>query len=323
MEFWDQDDCASYASRAYRMMLAALFSAAFVAALPVQVESAACPSGHEVEQTLDSMLPSVPEKVRPDVAHVLRRGNQLQVVLVGTDAAVIAERWIDDTGACSELAELIAVVIASWESDVHPEFARPHGEPVAAALAEKPAAPPAPAPQTAPFYEVAAGSSLSWSGSPGLGGILSMGLVPRGAGPGLRLSATVESARTLDLAPGATPSQATWRRWTGSAEFDWRLPKGSWALDFHGGLELGWLVASGAGFSQNHSDYSFSPGGTAGAHLSRRASRQVSVWMGVAATYWPRKQFVYGQPNMPQQQIPNYQGLASIGLAFGGSSSGR
>ena len=191
MEFWDQDDCASYASRAYRMMLAALFSAAFVAALPVQVESAACPSGHEVEQPLDSMLPSVPEKVRPDVAHVLRRGNQLQVVLVGTDAAVIAERWIDDTGACSELAELIAVVIASWESDVHPEFARPHGEPVAAALAEKPAAPPAPAPQTAPFYEVAAGSSLSWSGSPGLGGILSMGLVPRGAGPGLRLRTPV------------------------------------------------------------------------------------------------------------------------------------
>jgi len=54
---WDQDDCASYAPRAYRMMLAALFGAVLVAALPVQVESAACPSGDEVEQTLGLMLP--------------------------------------------------------------------------------------------------------------------------------------------------------------------------------------------------------------------------------------------------------------------------
>ena len=39
------------------MMLAALFGAVLVAALPVQVESAACPSGDEVEQTLGLMLP--------------------------------------------------------------------------------------------------------------------------------------------------------------------------------------------------------------------------------------------------------------------------
>jgi hypothetical protein len=299
------------------MMLAALLGAVGVAALPVQVESATCPSGHEVEQALASMLPSISEAIRPDVARVLRRDNQLQIELVSPDAAVIAERQLDNNGSCAELAELIAVVIASWESDVHPEFTRPHAAPRPAAPLE--IAPP-PAPSPAAFYEVAAGASLSWDGSPALAGILMMGWVPRGAGPGLRLSATVESTRTLDL--GADQA-ATWRRYMGSAEFDWRLPRNAWALDFHGGLALSGLAASGTGFSQNHSDYSFSPGGAAGVRFSRRIMRHASLWLDLAAYYWPRKQILYGQPNASSQEIPQYQGLASIGLAFGQFSSGR
>jgi hypothetical protein len=300
------------------MMLAALIGAV-VAVLPVQVQSAACPSGPEVEQVLAVMLSSAPEAIRPDEAQVLRSGNRLHLQLVAADAAVIAERWIDDSGSCVELAELIAVVIASWESDVHPEFTRPHAEPMPVVLSEKPASrpwPPAPNPRSA-YYEAAAGASLSYSGSPAMAGILTVGWFPHGHGPGLRLSATVESARTLDLTPG----QATWRRWAGDAELDWRLPRGAWALDFHGGLALGWLAARGVGFSQNYSGSSFSPGGAIGARISRRATRSASIWFELAATYWPRKQVLYGQPNATQQEIPHYQGLASIGLTFGRSLS--
>ncbi len=306
------------------MMLATLFGAVLVAALPVQVESAACPSGQEIEQALASMLPSIPQTVRPDSAHVFRQGDRLQIVLVGPDAAVIAERWIDDTGVCTELAELIAVVLASWESDVHPEFTRPQAEAIPTARTEKPTVPPPPpAPKVAAFFEVAAGLALSWSDSPALAGILAGAWFPRGSGPGLCLSAAVESARTLDLTANAEPGQAVWRRWTGSAEFDWRFPSSNWAVDLHGGVALGWLAASGSGFAQNHSGYSVSPGGAAGARLSRQVTRRIFIWMGLAASYWPRKQLVYGQPNMPQQEIPHYQGLASIGLAFGGSASRR
>ena len=300
-------------------MLTALFGAVVVAALPVQVESVSCPTGHEVEQELAAMVSSVSESIRPDVARVLRWGNQLQIELVGPDAVVIAERWINDSGSCAELAELIAVMIASWESDVHPEFARPHPEPVASGGAENTARPSPPGPSTGAYYEVAAGASLSWSGSPAVAAILAAGWVPRGVGPGLHLSATVESTRTMDLAQG----QAAWRRWAGSAELDWRLPRGAWALDLHGGLALGWLAASGVGFSKNHSDTSFSMGGTAGARLSRWATRRVSVWLELAASYWPRQQLVYGQPNMVPQEIPHYQGLASVGVAFGRLSSER
>ena len=297
------------------MMLTAVFGAVVVAALPVQVESATCPSGHEVELALAALLPSVSEAIRPDVARVLRWGDRLQIELVSPDAAPIAQRWVEATGSCIELAELIAVVIASWESDVHPAFTRPHAEPTApmAKAAAQPAPPALPAPSSPAFYEVAAGASLSWSGSPALGGILTMGWVPRGAGPGLHLSAIVESTRTLDLSPG----QATWRRWTGSAELDWRLPNASWALDFHGGLGFGWLDASGVGFLQNHSGTSYSLGGAAGARFSRQVTRGASLWLELAATYWPRNQTLYGQPNGAPQGIPHYQGLASIGLSLG------
>ena len=301
-------------------MLTALFSAAVVAALPVQVESVGCPTGHEVEQELAAMVSSVSESIRPDVARVLRWGNLLQIELVGPDAVMIAERWINDSGSCAELAELIAVVIASWESDVHPEFARPHAEPVAIAVAEIATARPSPSgPSTGAHYELAAGAALSWSGSPAAAAILAAGWVPGGAGPGLHLSATVESTRTIHLAPG----QAAWRRWTGSAELDWRLPRGAWTLDLHGGLALGWLAASGVGFSKKYSDTSFSTGGAAGARFSRWATRRVSVWLELAATYWLRKQLVYGQPNAVPREIPHYQGLVSVGVAFGRSSSER
>ena len=301
------------------MMFATLLGAVVVATLPVQVESAACPSGHEVEQALAAMLPSVSEAIRPDVARVFRRDNQLQIELVNPDAAVIAERRLDENGSCAELAELIAVVIASWESDVHPEFTRPHAEPMLAAPPES-ARPSPPAPSPAAFYEVAAGASLSWSGSPALAGILEMGWVPRGAGPGLHLSATVESTHTLDL---GNSQAAAWRRYVASAEFDWRLPSGSWALDFHSGLAFGLLAASGTGFSEPHSGYSFSPGVVAGARFSRRIMRHAALWLELAACYWPRKQILYGQPNASQQEIPHYQGLASIGLAFGRFPSER
>lgn len=293
------------------MMLAALLGAAVITALPVQVESATCPSGLEIEQALATMLPSVSGAIRPDVASVLRLNNRMHVELLSPDETVIAERWLDSSDSCAELAELIAVVIASWESDVHPEFMHPHAEPSPVAAPE---APQPPAPSPAAFYEVAAGGSLSWAGSPALAGILTMGWIPLGEGPGLHVSALVESTHTLDMGVGKT---ANWQRFMGSAELDWRLPSGSWALDIHGGLALGGLAASGTGFPQNHSDYSFSPGGAAGARIAKCATQYVSIWLDLAVYYWPRQQILYGDPGALQHEIPHYQGLASIGLAFG------
>jgi hypothetical protein len=195
------------------MMLAALSAALVLAAAPVRVKSESCPSGAQVEQALASMLSPVPDATRPDVARVLKHGKGLQIELVNPDAAVVAERALDMDGSCADLPAAVAVVIATWESDVHPEFSRSHAEASPASIAER--TPERPAARLSPSsanYDVAIGPSLSLAGSFAAGGELVGTWVPLGTGLGVRLFAAGEDTRTIDLGVG----QARWRRWMGS-----------------------------------------------------------------------------------------------------------
>jgi hypothetical protein len=63
------------------MISAALTSALLFAALPVRVQSAACPSGAQVEQLLASMLPSVSDAAQPDLARGEGRAGGLHIEL--------------------------------------------------------------------------------------------------------------------------------------------------------------------------------------------------------------------------------------------------
>jgi hypothetical protein len=319
------------------MMLIALSGALILSALPVRVEAQACPSGPEVGQALASMLPSVPSSTQQDVAHVSRSGRELRIDLVDRDAAVIAERSLDVDGSCAELAALAAVVIASWESDVHPEFARSPEEPILATLDKNPSEEvttpslPPPLPSIVPpilppilpssaSYEVAIGPSLSLAGSVAAGGMLIGTWIPRGVGWGLHILAAGESARTIDLGQG----QAHWRRWMGSLEPDWRVVRGRTALDFHAGLALGWLSATGVNFpGTNRSQTSVSPGVTLGVRSSWRLTRHLAIGLDLAGLYWTRAQTVSSDAVASQQEIPHFQVLASVGLALRQSTPGQ
>jgi len=297
------------------MVPVALAWALLLADLPVRVESEACPSGAQVEKALAAMLPAAPDAALPDLARVERRSGKLRIELVDAKATVIAERVLDGNGSCSDLADLAAAVIGSWENDVHPDFMRPHAEPSPAPVVVTPAL----ASSASMAYDVALGASLSLAGSPAVGGTLAAITVPRGTGPGLRLFAAGEETRTLDLGVG----QARWRRWMGAAELDWRFSHGPLVVDVHGGLGLGWLTASGAGFSQNLSIFTFSPAATAGARLSWWVTRRFAIWLDLGGIYWTRGQTVYSQPSGSEQEIPQLLGLASIGLAAGRVQTGR
>jgi hypothetical protein len=246
---------------------------------------------------------------------VQRRDGGLRIELVDAEANVIAERLLDRDGSCSDLAALAAAVIGSWESDVHPEFVRPQAEPLPAPLVAMPAAPSA----ASMAFDVALGASLSLADSPAAGGALAMIWVPRGAGLGLRLLAAGEAPRTLDLGVG----QVRWQRWMGAAELDWRFAHDRLVLDLHGGLGLGWLTASGAGFSENLSISTFSPAATAGVRLSWWMTRGFAAWLDLGGLYWTRGQTVYSQPSGRAREIPQLLGLASIGLAVGRVETGR
>jgi hypothetical protein len=123
------------------------------------------------------MLPATSDAAPPDLARVQRRNGKLRIELVDAKATVIAERVLDGSGSCSDLAELAAAVIGSWQSDAHPDFTRPHAEPLPAPVV----AMPAPSTSASMAYDVALGASLSLAGSPAAGGTLALIGVPRGA----------------------------------------------------------------------------------------------------------------------------------------------
>ncbi len=269
------------------------------------------------------MLAPVPDARERDVARVEWRGDQLRMELVDARANVIAERWLDAHGSCAELAELVAVVIASWESDVHPEYARPHTE-----QQPLPRVPPPPPPTKREArrsrarrsaYDVALGTSVSLAGTAAPAGMLALTWIPRGLGLGPRLFGVVEAPRRLDLGVG----WARWGRWMGGAELDLRLPAGANPIDLHGGIVLGWLTVQGYGFTTSLSGHAFSPAVAAGGRYSWWISRSLAVWLDVSGLYWTRNQIVFGEPLGHERRIPELEGLVTFGLAFGSAITGR
>lgn len=293
------------------MLTAALICATLLGALPVHVEAGRCPSAVEIEHRLEAMLRSASSKPA-DVARIIRSDRSVHLELVSADGVLIAERDLDYAGTCAELADMAAVIVASWESDVHPEFvhAGPHLVPAApAAAGERPERPRF-------HFDVAAGAGVSLADSVALGGGAALTWFPRGEGLGTRLSALGETSHTLDVGV----RQAHWKRWLVGLELDWRLPRVTTTLDFHGGMALAILEAGGVNFDQNDSDTSLSAAALAGIRWSLWISEHWAAYADVTAGYCQRDQALLGATS---RQLPHFQGLVSVGMAVGESPGGR
>jgi hypothetical protein len=285
---------------------------------PVKVEAELCPSRHDIETALSSLLPASQDARPPDVAHVFRQGRFLRIELLDPNGVLIGGRSLDDSDHCTELAMQVAVVIASLTTDVHPAFPVPGQE--APSPSPRPsdspsATPVSPSPPVArSSFDVAAGVSLSYSDSFALGGLLAGIWIPRATGFGFRVSAGTETTRSTSLSDGG---QALWARWTATTEADWRHGRGRLVMDVHAGLAWTLLHADGSGFPLNASDSSFSPGTLAGARLSWGLTTHTAAWLGVDVTAWIVRQSVTDTPARAGQQVPRYSVLASLGVALG------
>jgi hypothetical protein len=303
------------------VIAASVVSLLVVAASPVTVVNDACPSGAEVEAALASMLSgSSAAPARPDVAKLEHAKGALRIELSDPDGAVIAERTLDGAASCAELGRMAAIVIASWESDVHPEFAR---QPTEIARVEHSAIPepelPAPVPVTtlrAAAYDVAAGVTLGQADTLAAGASVGGAWFPRGVGLGLWVLGTGELARTMTV--GA--HEARWQRWTASLELAGRWVRDGFVLDAHGGPALGWVTTEGVDYAQNLSDTALVVGGTAGLRTARWLSRRVACWIDVRGFYFPRADSIYGTTAgtpAAEAALPGWGGAVSLGVALG------
>jgi hypothetical protein len=293
------------------MFTAALLGATLLSALPVHVEADGCPSGTEIERRLEAMLRTTSPKPA-DVARVTRSGSGLRIDLVSADGVLIAERALEYAGTCAELADMVAVIVASWESDVHPEFARPAAEPVTTTAAAK-----AESVERPRFhFDIAAGAGASLADSVAFGGTATITWFPKGGSLGARLSGLGETTHTTNVGI----RQAHWNRWLVGLELDWRLPGITTSLGFHGGVALAVLQAGGVNFDQNASDSSLSPAALAGTRWSLWVSRHWAAFADITANYCLRAQTLRGAET---RQLPHLEGLLTLGVAVGESPGAR
>jgi hypothetical protein len=241
--------CSSHASEGSLVKLFDLIAGSGVALLlhtapasaePLVLSPLDCPAPNEVDARVRKILGVAPDVALPERASVLPDGESLRITLRTADARVLGDRQLPVEGDCDAQAAAVAVLLATWLSDVHPEFvgnlpeapapaestesAESAGPPVPdspPATVEAPVPAPAPAPSSAahaetvravrsePRWELgfAAGGSLAFkpTASTLLVPLGSLGLryFPRGAGWGAALSANVSVPRREQLSRGS------------------------------------------------------------------------------------------------------------------------
>jgi hypothetical protein len=295
-----------------------------MAASPVNVVDDGCPTGAEVGAALASLLSaSDAAPARTDVAKLEHVQGALHIRLSDPEGAVIAERTLDGGASCGELGRMAAIVIASWESDVHPEFARQPTE-IASRVERSPIPEPAIA-ATAPVsiptvraaaYDVAAGVTLGQADTLAAGASVGGAWFPRGVGLGVWVLGAGDLERTIAVGT----HQARWQRWTTSLELAHRWVRDGFALDAHGGPALGWVTTEGVDYTQNLSASALLLGGTAGLRTARWLSRRVALWIDLRGFYFPRTDSIYGTTAgapAAEAPLPTWGGVVSAGLALG------
>jgi hypothetical protein len=291
--------------------------------LAVQIDGAGgCPTVAEIQARLAPLLPAGDGIGSSDRARIAESPEALDVALARSDGRTVARRRLPRSGSCADEAETVAVTLAVWEAQIHPEISlrldrlgttgasgtAAAGRPDATvARAAEPRA------ETPRLLAVGAAVVGSWqpdSIAPGarvdamLGGA-------RGGWRG-RLSLATVGRHTMSLPPG----EATWWRAYAAAGADYVLPIGTrWQLTVGAAGVLGAVTTAGSGYRSDRATRSADVGVETllRAELPRGAIRP---WLGVALLTWLRRQTVEVTGDVVSAALPRFEGLLAIGADF-------
>jgi hypothetical protein len=301
-------------------MTAVLSAWVWLAVGPVAVEgNAACPASTDVAARVATLLPAAQTTDAPDVVRLDDdAGGALRVTLSRPDGTPLDERALAHTFSCDDLAAAVAVVVAAWESDVHPEF-QPAPAP-APSIAVTPTRPSGTRARTPTRFDIGAalsGSLAPTSGGagPALGALLAGSWTPANARVGARLTLATTTLRDSSLAGG----HVSWRRFEAALGPQLRLTSAAkrWALDLHADARLAWLTAAGDGFTNDSSAGGVDPGLGAGVRVLRLQG-DVAPWLELSADGWPRRQQAYATPSDASVTLPQFDATLALGLSFCG-----
>lgn len=273
-------------------------------------------------------------------AALSRQGDTLKIVVTRKDGSVLGERVLSAAAPCDELETLASVVLATWISDVHPEFVA--ALPAAPSRADMPGDVSATAPKAAtepPPAEVAAPGTVEPISAPrvaapaqrwrwelgvaggaafsdrGISGLGTFGVrwMPERLGFGAALGAHFVTPRTERLSGG---SVRYWR-WPVAVGPALRFPMGPSRVDLHAGLALGWLRAEGRGFVPSTTRNLLRGGGV----LGLRGQLGAGSWRGfvdVSGVLWGKTEAFVDQEGgeQPSISLPIVELYTAVGVAW-------
>jgi hypothetical protein len=279
---------------------------------------AACPTAKDVSARVGQLLPVV-ETAGVDLARVVDAGDVVRVSLRRPDGSLIGTRELSRRSSCADLAAAAAVVLASWESDVHPEFRAslpaPRPTPAPAEVAVVSAAPKQQA--VKPAFEVGAALTGSVAPSGAGAGVAAGALVVAGAAPagghvGARLALGAGTKRELPLGTG----RVRWRHLVAALGPDarFRISSTRFAVGLHAEALLAWLSATGDGLTNDRSASSFDPGVGAGFRFLHEG-HTVAPWLDLSVGGWLRRQQALASPDGAAVSLPRVEVALALGVS--------
>ena len=294
--------------------------------LAMRIDGAgSCPAPAEVDGKLIPLLSPGFASTTTDVAVIAEGADAVSVSLARADGRTIARRRLPRAGTCADQAETVAVTLAVWEAQIHPEIAlrldRLAGGPPAAVAA------PAPAADRDLTLARSAEKAHARELTATVGGAVVGGWQPDSVAPGGRIDATLGAVgrpwrgrvglvtlgnHSLSLPPG----DASWWRAYAALGADYLLPLGRrWQLTLGAAGVLGVMTARGSGFSTDHTTRSADLGAEAMLRVELRLGN-VRPWLGLAALAWLRRQILDVTGEAASAPLRRLEPLLAVGADF-------
>ena len=282
-----------------------------------------CPTPDEIRDQLAALAPApYGEAAAKPALHrvnISGAGPSVQVELLDLDGRLVADRTLERTGSCSDVAEAVAVILAAWEAKLNPDVATPvvrapvaqPYEPVSSPVVEASKSQPS---RPAVFDAGLAVLVSSAGGEAAWGGRLEGCLFPASRSLGLDVALSATATHTQSIATPASAAQ--WTRAALSAGPTYRLRRDPLMLDLHAGPVLALLHVQGAGLSPAASDTSAQLGVQAG-FRALWARNKAAGWLGGDFTIYPGQDRLtignYGEVG----QLPHVEVQIAFGISLG------
>ena len=280
----------------------------------------ACPTPAEVRDRLAQLSNSTAGDPGSDQhrANLSSKDGMVHVELLGSDGRLLAERTLERTGSCADLAEAAAVVISTWEAEFRPN--------VATSVVLPPLAPSPPranaeekvvqSPLVRPLrFDVGIGLLASIAGGEVVPGVtVAASLSPPERHLGLAAALLASSSHSQSL--GSFTGAAHWTRVAMMAGPQYRVTRNAMMLDFHAGGAVALLRVAGVGLPSTAADTNVQFGLGAGLR-GMRSWNNAAGWIGVDMLVYPGRDRLEIGGLGDSGQLPRVEVQIATGLSLG------